>query len=194
MLAVDVSNYTGTLRPEQIAAWKAAGVGLVIIQAFPNGIAQYMVQVQQMQNCQQAQMPYQSYVYDYLFDSAWRHAALDGLTGLGILAPNWVWADEEDTSVRGAPLKTLVQGVGATLDDISAHGFGRGIYTGRWWWSANQYMRNTTAFASEPLWDAHYDGVPNATADFVPYGGWMAPAMKQYAGTQPDQTDLDVTA
>jgi len=35
--------------------------------------------------------------------------------------------------------------------------------------------------AAYQLWYAHYDGV-QSFADFVPFGGWTKPAIKQYAG------------
>jgi len=35
--------------------------------------------------------------------------------------------------------------------------------------------------ASLPLWYAHYDNSPSFS-DFVPFGGWTKPAIKQYAG------------
>ena len=32
-----------------------------------------------------------------------------------------------------------------------------------------------------PLWYPHYESPPNPTfSDFVPFGGWKAPAIKQY--------------
>lgn len=32
-----------------------------------------------------------------------------------------------------------------------------------------------------PLWYPHYDGSPSYS-DFVPFGGWTSPSMKQFAG------------
>lgn len=192
MLAVDVSNYTGPLSQGQIAAWKAGGVGLIIVQAFPATYAQYVTQAQQMSACKDAGMPYDCYIYDYLQDPSWRDGALVGLRQLGAMRPARVWADEEDTTAKALTLKKREAAVALSLAAIFASGYVTGIYTGRWFWQG--YMGNTAQFAAYPLWDSNYDGIPDASADFIAYGGWTAPTIKQYAGTQPNQTDLDVTA
>jgi len=46
----------------------------------------------------------------------------------------------------------------------------------------NPIMCGTTRFSNLPLWYAHYDGSPSFS-DFVPFGGWGRPVMKQYQGT-----------
>jgi len=38
------------------------------------------------------------------------------------------------------------------------------------------------ASAGAPVWYAHYDGNPSFS-DWVPFGGWSHPAVKQYSGT-----------
>lgn len=181
MLAVDVSNYTGQLSQANLAAWKARGVDLVIVQAFPMSYAtKYWNQRQQMDACQAAGMPFNNYIYDYLHDPTWRDGCLAGLEGVP-LKPAYVWADEEDTTASNMPLTKRVSAVAATLTKIAAAGYQAGVYTGRWFWVG--YMGNTTAFKSYPLWDANYDGVPDPDLGFVPYGGWTHPTIKQYQGT-----------
>ena len=58
-----------------------------------------------------------------------------------------------------------------------------GIYASAHFWTV--IMGGTTrcyAFASLPLWYAHYDGVTNFN-DFQSFGGWTQPYAKQYKGT-----------
>lgn len=52
------------------------------------------------------------------------------------------------------------------------------IYTNKYQW--NPLMRESTLFRNVPLWDATWDGEPVLKS--VDYGGWVWPAMKQYAG------------
>ncbi len=39
-----------------------------------------------------------------------------------------------------------------------------------------------TGLGGEQLWYAHYDNVPSFS-DFVAFGGWKTPHVKQFAGT-----------
>ena len=55
------------------------------------------------------------------------------------------------------------------------------IYTSHHMW--NNVMGGMTGFENYPLWDAHYDEVPELDTNWVPYGGWTQCAMKQYKGT-----------
>jgi hypothetical protein len=44
-------------------------------------------------------------------------------------------------------------------------------------------MGDTFEFADRHLWDADYDGIPEAEASWSPYGGWTERRIKQFAGT-----------
>lgn len=194
MLAVDVSNYTGPVSIENLQAWWDSGIRLVIIQAFPpSQSAKYQNQVEQEQACVSFGIPFEIYIYDYLTDPQWRADALSGLVGTNA---DRIWMDEEDTTAKGLSPTKRTNAIAASLQAVTDAGFTRGIYTGRWWWTG--YLANPSRFSAEPLWDANYDGIADATADFVPYGGWSQPTMKQYQGTSTldgvSQVDLDVTA
>jgi hypothetical protein len=63
------------------------------------------------------------------------------------------------------------------------------VYTGAWWWIPS--TGNSTLFRDRKLWLAQYDDIPDATV-FNPLGGWSECRVKQYAGSQPDGTDLNV--
>lgn len=57
-------------------------------------------------------------------------------------------------------------------------GAGRlGVYASAAFWDV--YMPNCTAAKELPNWYANYDNATNYT-DFIPCGGWTAPAVKQY--------------
>ena len=192
-LAVDVSNYTGPLNAAQLAAWKRDGIELVIVQAidppagYPPGCT-----VQQIQACQAAGLDVEAYVFLWFgLGTSDIQAKLGLLDGLGIRR---VWLDVEDTGARSLRLPKRISVVQGALNAIAAAGYDNGIYTGYWFWSG--YMGNTSALNSYDLWDAHYDGDPNVSTGFVPYGGWSTCLIKQYAGTSTldgvGNVDLDV--
>ena len=57
------------------------------------------------------------------------------------------------------------------------------IYTGGWFWAGK--FGNPHNFSHLPLWTSYYDGNPDLLHNWKPYGGWTAPAAKQYEGHQP---------
>lgn len=199
MRAVDVSNYTVTLTPEVLAAWQDAGIGLVVIQCFPPSYAQYATQREQMRACAAAGMPWDAYIYDYLADPTWRNAAMAGLTQAHDeegLIPRKLWLDEEDVETEQG--WTPQEREQAVVDSYQrAFGWGRdqativtvGIYTSAWWYVPK--TGNSDSLAHVPLWTAEYDNVADAAA-FTAYGGWESCRIKQFAGSQPDGTDLNV--
>lgn len=194
-LGCDVSNYTSELTPQALEAWKADGVGVVIVQAFPWNYVQYQQQQRQITQCRAAGLRVEAYIYDYLAGPGWRDACLQGLQGSGVLK---VWADEEDVTpeAKGLQLFERIAAITGTLQAIEQAGYTSGIYTGAWWWNAPAYMNATTIFQHYPLWAAEYDGIAD-TGVFTPFGGWDRCQMKQYAGTSVlagvSGVDLDVT-
>jgi GH25 family lysozyme M1 (1,4-beta-N-acetylmuramidase) len=201
---VDVSNYSSELTPQALEAWKANGVGVVIVQAFPWNYRQYQQQQRQITQCRAAGLRVEAYIYDYLAGPGWRDACLQGLQGSGVLR---VWADEEDVTPEAQALQLFerIAAITGTLQAIEQAGYTSGIYTGAWWWSGSKdkhgnwtggTMNNTTIFQHYPLWAAEYDGIADTSA-FTPFGGWDHCQMKQYAGTSVlagvSGVDLDVT-
>lgn len=58
-----------------------------------------------------------------------------------------------------------------------------GIYASAYMWSKIMGgLKNCPLFTNLPLWYAHYDGKPGFD-DFVPFGGWTRPMIKQFRGT-----------
>lgn len=192
MLARDVSNYTVPLTAALLAQWKAEGVGLVLIQAFPPSYGQYAEQRDQMAMCAQEGMPFDGYIYDYLGDPTWLRGALDGLDQalLPSLKPRQLWLDEEDTETEaGWSQQQRVAAIKESEVAAVLRGYSTGIYTSPWWWVPR--TGNSTSLRTLNLWAAQYDGIADASV-FTPFGGWASCSIKQYAGSQPGGTDLNV--
>lgn len=188
--ARDCSNYTVDTLP--LDQWKAEGVGLVIIQAFPLSYHQYAEQRAQMAACAAAGLPFDCYVYDYLGDPTWLWGALDGLDQIFLPShkPRMVWLDEEDVETEAGWLPSQrVTAMSGSIASVIQRGYRCGIYSSPWWWTPR--TANSWAFDDLPLWAAEYDGIADALV-FTTFGGWDVCAIKQYAGTQPDGTDLNV--
>jgi GH25 family lysozyme M1 (1,4-beta-N-acetylmuramidase) len=98
-----------------------------------------------------------------------------------------VWVDVEGVAYWGKDYARNQAYFVSILRAASALGVHAGVYTSRTQWLE---VFGTTAFApaaSYPLWYAHYDG--RATfADFVAFGGWSQPKMKQFRGDTRVQT------
>ncbi len=196
ILGRDLSNFT--VSPPPIDAWKAAGVGWVAIQAVdPPSPYPATQTVAQIDACLAAGLVVDAYVWLWFdldaADIAAKLALLSGYTGGQI---RQLWLDVEDRAAGNYDQATTEAKISAALAlcDAFPTGGGRrtGVYAGRWWWGDPQLGGNTTVFSDRRLWDANYDGAADAASGFVPYGGWDHAAIKQYAGSQPDGTDLDV--
>ena len=72
--------------------------------------------------------------------------------------------------------------VGELVQAIRNQGRAPGIYASYYMWQSIMGSANAcTNLGDVPLWYAHYDGKDNFS-DFVPFGGWTKPNMKQYVG------------
>jgi GH25 family lysozyme M1 (1,4-beta-N-acetylmuramidase) len=186
-LAVDISNYTGPIDPQHVDAWRQAGVGLVIVQAidpppgYPAGCTR-----QQLSTLRDAGMAAEAYIYLWFdADVGTVQHALSLVDGLPIRR---IWLDLEDKAAANYNQAATEAKVQAALDACdayaNAHGMPTtGIYTGNWFWSDPKLMGNTIRFNNRLLWDSHYDGVADTTANFRAYGGWSACTIKQHIGT-----------
>lgn len=183
MKATDISNYTSDLTSETLAAWKADGVELVIVQAvdppagYPAGKTR-----EQIQACLDAGLAVDAYVWLW-FDLDVTDI-LHKLTLLDGLPIRRLWLDVEDTAAVKYSTVACKTKVSAALGLCDAYPTTEwtGIYTGGWFWRDTRYMGDTTAFDNRDLWDSNYDGNPD-TAAFTPYGGWEECAIKQWQGT-----------
>lgn len=67
------------------------------------------------------------------------------------------------------------------VNSCKTYGTRCGVYTSSSQWSSI-FGSATYSYGSDlPLWYAHYDNNPSFS-DFAPFGGWITPYAKQYAG------------
>ena len=97
-----------------------------------------------------------------------------------------VWIDVETNPSSGCGWGTDHAGncnfLTEIINRIKSHGKVPAIYASRYMWQT--IMGSFTAcpsVASQQLWYAHYDGSPSFS-DFVAFGGWTKPAIKQFQG------------
>ena len=98
-----------------------------------------------------------------------------------------VWIDVETNpstgcSWSGHDAASNCQFLTDTINRIKQKGKTPGIYASRYMWQT--IFGSFTAcpsVASQQLWYAHYDGA-QTFSDFVAFGGWSKPAIKQFQG------------
>ena len=98
-----------------------------------------------------------------------------------------IWLDIESNPSDGCDWSGDIDANCGFLDELvkAVRNNGRvpGIYASRHFWQVIFGSPDNCAwFYDIPLWYAHYDGEDNYN-DWVPFGGWSRPAMKQYQGT-----------
>lgn len=89
-----------------------------------------------------------------------------------------IWFDIEG-SWGGTPASHIAF-IHGLINQANAMGVRWGIYTSRSQWGP--ITNNTPEFGAPALWYAHYDNNPSFS-DFVPFGGWAHPSIKQFMGT-----------
>ena len=158
------------MTPEQVEAWKAAGITKAIV-----GAGYHDPAVQQIRACADGGLAVE--VYRYLFWGRPMHEQVE--FALSIIEDSRIqvgrlWLDAEDAVIWSVD-DMLVKLIEAkrTADKYMP----LGVYTRRDWWE--RHLANTADFGCLPLWYASYDGLPNF-AGFQRFGGWHRPAMKQY--------------
>lgn len=92
-----------------------------------------------------------------------------------------LWLDIEGTQYWSSNQQSNVNFIQAMADEGAKRGISIGVYTSNSQWSP--ITGNSKILGNLPLWYAHYDNNPSYS-DFVPFGGWSKPAIKQYEGTQ----------
>lgn len=174
---VDLSNYSGRLRAEQVHGLLAAGYQGAIVQALapPPGYPED-VAAQQLAALRAGGITrLEGYVVWWFGNPADAIGPLlDTLVAGGVTR---CWLDVEDT--RPFPLAQRIAEVHAAVAYIRARGLHTGIYSARWYWT--QHMGDTAEFATLPLWAAQYDGDADART-VTPFGGWERARIKQYRG------------
>lgn len=180
-LAVDFSQYGGSLAPSTVVCWKAAGIEKAIVQYSSWTL-------QQLETLAAEDMPAEMYVYLYWGLSPWGQTPQDRTRiALGMckrFGLRRLWLDAED-SEKPYQESQLVECVRICREA----GIEPGIYTGRWWWIPR--TGNSQAFAHLPLWHAQYiSEAPGTNVNlrvdfdtFEPYGGWTRPEIWQIQNT-----------
>lgn len=170
MLGIDVSNYSGRISAQNLADWKALGVGLVIVQGLTEAQAGVSYTRQQLQACLDANMPVDLYIYLYGGqDIRPRLATADGIP----IHRKWLDAEEPLTTAQ-------IDAAWPAMDAYPAQVQAAGIYSARWWWITYQYNQNH--WSHRKLWAAQYDNIAD-TKVFTPFGGWSTCFLKQYRGS-----------
>ena len=93
-----------------------------------------------------------------------------------------LWLDIEGPQYWFSDTSKNVQFIQDMITEGKALNITLGIYTGNSQWSP--ITGESNQFSSLPLWYPHYESPPNPSySDWVSFGGWSKPAIKQYKGT-----------
>lgn len=167
----DLSNYTGDLTADKIAALKAVGVVGIIVQAV-TGLDGLSYTRQQLHAANTNGLLIAGYVWCYeALDVGDRLALFNGFTLESL------WLDVETTLSVGAVDRDL------NLCDNHIEGL-TGIYTGKWVFDMLGWS-DQRLWSYRPLWVSIYDGVADLDAGFRSFGGWLGATIKQYQDTGP---------
>eukprot|EP01100_Stratorugosa_tubuloviscum_P011995 TRINITY_DN54_c1_g1_i4.p1 TRINITY_DN54_c1_g1~~TRINITY_DN54_c1_g1_i4.p1 ORF type:complete len:225 (-),score=110.25 TRINITY_DN54_c1_g1_i4:70-720(-) len=90
------------------------------------------------------------------------------------------WLDIEGTQYWYSSQSTNRQFATDLANQAEAMGQVVGVYTSKSQW--DPIMGSWSGLSKYALWYPHYDGSASFS-DFVAFGGWTKPAIKQYAGT-----------
>ena len=90
-----------------------------------------------------------------------------------------IWLDIEGTEYWSPNQQENVNFIQALADEGIHRGVSLGVYTSKSQWTP--ITGNSNILGNLPLWYAHYDNNPSYS-DFVPFGGWSSPSIKQYQG------------
>lgn len=91
-----------------------------------------------------------------------------------------IWLDIEGTQYWSSSASSNVDFIQGMVDEGNKQGVVLGMYTSNSQWTP--IAGGSTQFSQYPLWYPHYDNSASFS-DFVPFGGWTSPAIKQYQGT-----------
>lgn len=187
--ALDLSMWEGPIAQWEMDCFWNAGVRHIV-----SGTQVEEITRQQLAMARRRGMSLDAYVYLY-WDRDVRaqvEEALRRADGFGI---GRMWLDVEEAPPAGTSAQALAELLQQAVDACRAQtGAGCGIYTGAGFWT--KHLANTTRFAEVPLWFAHYDDVTSLSAwPSERFGGWAAPAAKQWqeralCGVGPDHDTM----
>ncbi len=176
LYSVDVSMWEGPIPQYSMDCLWSSNVRHVVA-----GTQVEEVTRQQLEMALARGMSVDAYVYLY-WDrdmAAQVQTAFDRVRGLPI---GRLWLDVEESAAGRSP-QTMMDLVQQSVDACRAKapaGVECGIYTGPGYWKSA--LANTTRFADLPLWYAQYNDVTSLSSwSRERFGGWTAPAAKQWA-------------
>lgn len=176
LYAVDVSMWEGPIPQHSMDCLWTSNVRHVVA-----GTQVEEVTRQQLEMALARGMSVDAYVYLY-WDrdmAAQVQTAFDRVRGFPI---GRLWLDIEE-SAAGRNAQTIIDLTQQSVDACRAKapaGVQCGIYTGPGYWKSA--LANTTRFADVPLWYAQYNDLTSLSSwSRERFGGWAAPAAKQWA-------------
>lgn len=106
----------------------------------------------------------------------------DTVNSLKGVETGMLWLDIEGQQYWHSDYKSNIDFIHQLVDAGKALNVTLGMYTSKNSWST--IAGTNSDFSFLPLWYPHYENTPNPTySDFVSFGGWTTPNVKQYAGT-----------
>ena len=186
---MDLSNFQSTayggvdITSEIVRQWRDLGVKKAIFR-LPNyydkeRALHEVIFFAQVGVCKWEGMPIETYQWAYLGNDPVRQIEYArSILGKVALLEQRCWLDlEEQTTKSRASVRDFIK-ASLVLPNM-------GIYTGRGWWE--EVFGVSGGFEDKPLWDASWVGdgkdpitIPPLNEGFVPYGGWVSRAMRQY--------------
>ena len=183
-------NYRGVdvSQPASVSAFqclKSDGYSFAVVRAYQSSGHVDPNAVQTMMNAHEGGM---SHVDAYLFPcptcgtpSAYQQME-DTVNALKNVEYGMLWLDIEGTQYWHSDQSQNVNFIQGLVDAGNALNVTLGMYTSKSQWS--QLCGTSSQFSYLPLWYPHYENPANPTySDFVSFGGWKSPSIKQYQGT-----------
>lgn len=109
-----------------------------------------------------------------------KHALEANQTVKATVGMLWIDVEGPQSSYWGPTAEENVAFLDAMVQEGLKRGISLGIYSSASQW--NPIMGSSTKFSYLPLWYPHYDNNPSYS-DWVSFGGWSKPSIKQYIGT-----------
>ena len=173
---LDISNYTGYIWPEDVRAWKAAGIELVIVglqypsAPYPAGLADRQLKVLTDEG-----MRVECYAESQSISAVWWRV----MQYKPFIERIWVAAEEDHVD------EAWLDAEFAFIDRLGLPQLA-GVYTGMWWW---QWQPFWDKYQDRPVWLADYDGNLTALAPWEFTTIWQHAGSSRFAGV--DMVDLN---
>ncbi len=173
-MAVDIANWAGYIKRQDVEAWQAEGISKVIIRASTETFPHILVARHQIEVCDSTGIEIEAYIWLYpTADAAAEMARALDTYGAYPIGRWWLDCEEQGDLSSEQMVSHVEQALGALPKGQ------RGIYTNRSFWL--RATGNSTKFAKEPLWDASW-GEAARLDGFTSYGGWQKRHMLQHIG------------